>query len=103
MVTFKIDGGKKEALSVLRRWRGAREARYKKLGGKKSMSKVLGNNATHQNTMEWNPVIVFPFTIQRDLKTILLKINLPKNDQIELIIFIGSCNKPESPLNTAKH
>ena len=72
------------------------------MGGKKSMSKVLGNNAaTHQNTME--SCDCFPIYNSMGCKFFSLKINLPKNDQIELIIFIGSCNKPESPPNTAKH
>ena len=82
---------------------GSREARYKKLGGKTSMSKVLGNNATtHQNTME--SCDCFPIYNSKGPQN-----NSPKNqfaykhDQIELIIFIGSCNKPESPPNTAKH
>ena len=85
-------GREEGGLECIEEMEGSREARYKKWVEKRACQKYLGIMLQHTK-IQWNPVIVFPFTIQRDLKK-FLNINLPKNDQIELIIFIGNSIKP---------
>ena len=45
---------------------GSREARYKKWVEKRACQKYLGITLQHTK-IQWNPVIVFPFTIQWDV------------------------------------